>query len=216
MAKDKKDKQEAGELLPENAPVFAAESLGATDVEDALVDSQTTTLHYEIESKIGEVASPKWKLFVPISYGTTGGQLTTVTPDELEASGQTTKGSPTQVAATAEFSANVKHSNLQDFVPGMLRAKYTERGSTARKETVTNAETVTGVVGDGYTGTNFSAANGWVVPASGDLLVYASGFKIPANNGRKFATAVTATKVSVAGLTADASDGWWSSLCGWC
>jgi len=201
-----KDKQESGELLPENAPVFAAESLGATDVEDALVDSQTTTLHYEIESKIGEVTSPKWKLFVPISYGTTGGQLTTVEPDELESSGQTTKGSPTQVAATAEFSANVKHSNLQDFVPGMLRAKYQERGSTARKETITNPETVTAVVSDGYTTTN-TGGDDWSVPTGAELLIYASGFQNAANNGRKIVTATTATKVSVENLTAATDKG---------
>ena len=184
------------------------EIVGASSTDDVLVDSQSTQLHWETEVSEGRLPnSPKWKVFVPISYGTTGGTTTSVTPDELERSGQQTKGTPVQVAAAAEFSANIKQTNVQPFLVGLMRSKYVERGSNDRVEPrTTGGETVTGVAADGYTGTNFSSANGWVLPAGGELLVYADGFSLAVNNGRKFCTAVSATKISVAGLTAAPSD----------
>lgn len=170
------------------------------------IDSNITSLHYAEETSAGTVAAEaKWYQLEPNSYGTFSGAIEVVASNPIKDNRSNQRGSTTQVTATGDFETDVKFSNLTRLLRGFFFADYVERGSTSRLKAASSDETVTAVTTTGYTTTNTTPANGWYVPTGGSLLIYASGFTNSANNGFKKATAVTATKVSVASLTAEAS-----------
>lgn len=177
-----------------------------TDTSDEdLVSSNDTLLHYEVEAKPGVLpTSPKWKAVVPNSYSATGGTLSNVVPGGLDPSGQYTKGSPTQVAATAGFEVDLKYSNLTNFMPGFFRAPAVTRANTYDGKSSVSATTA-GVNGT-YTG-NFTTANGWPTVSGYELLVAANNFANPQNNGLKAVDNVTsgALRTKSGSLVAESS-----------
>ena len=101
---------------------------------------------------------------------------------------------------------DLRRSNLVKFLRGLFFADYTERASTAKLLPGASGATVASVASDGYVTTNTTTANGWFTPGTSNfLLVLASGFDNPGNNGLKKVSAVTSTKLSVSGLTAESS-----------
>ena len=176
--------------------------------QENLKQSTSVLLRAIAEKEDGTVdtTTDSWDSIVASAYGTFDGTIATVESDDLEPSAQTLEPEVVGEDAAADFTVNLRQSNIQKLLQGLFRNEFVERGSTRRIKQITGGETVTSVASDGYVTTNTTSANGWSVPTGGNLLVCAAGFQNKTNNGRKFATAVTATKVSVTGLTADATD----------
>ena len=171
-----------------------------------ITESQTTTLHATKEVSPEVLANtPVWRQVIPNSYSTFGSTVSTIETAEIEPSKQDTKGPLSQVTAAAGFEFDLKNGRMREFLPGLFSAAYTQRAATNRVDAAATDASVVAVVADGYTTTNTTSANGWAIASDTNTLVVAKGFANKANNGLKEVTAITATKVSVAGLVAEAS-----------
>lgn len=157
------------------------------------IASNETSLLYAVEASLGVLPGTDgdaaiWKTAEPNSYSDFGGSTSLVARQPINQDRQRKKGKVVDISAAAGYTHDYTRYNSEDQLESFMFA------ATRRK---TNAA-VTAVSGASYTvadGTVFAAGH----------LVYASGFSTAANNGLKLVTAVGATTVSVAGLTAEAS-----------
>jgi hypothetical protein len=148
------------------------------------IDSNATELRYSEETAIGVAdASADWIPVEPNGYSDFGGQVTNVARSPILSDRQNKKGVLTDLEASGGFSADLTQEALPDLAQGMFVAD-----SRKKDELVPTAVTVTI---DTYTvpalGTNY---------VLGDVL-FASGFDLAANNGKKTVASSTGTTVVV-------------------
>lgn len=151
------------------------------------ISSNETSLLYAKEDpdQLGSLpANPEWKFAEPNSYDSFGGSTTLVARQPINRDRQRRKGKVVDIAAQAGFAQDYTHENSRDFLESFMFANVREKTAAA----------VSAVTGASYT-----VADGTIFAE--DMLVLASGFDIPGNNGLKLVTATGATTVSVAGLT---------------
>ena len=171
------------------------------------IDSELTSLRYAVESTPCVLpTAPKWQEVGLRSYSGDFGQTIESVSNKIIGGGRSSiKGRPTRKTVAAGFEIALQQYNLQPLLPGFFYAYAKEAGTTDPLRTSSTDAKVTGVAADGYDGTGFTAANKFVKPGNSQLLVFARGFALSANNGLKRVTAVTATKLTVAGLVLEAT-----------
>ena len=156
------------------------------------IDSNETSLFYAEEESLGVLpAVPVWIPLEPNEYDDFGGELTLLARNPINSSRQRKKGVITDLDASGGFQQDFTQTNFQDLLKGFMFANYREKPNAI----------VTEVTGTGYTVADASAFDD-------GMLILASGFEDPANNGLKLVTGTSgspATSVLVAGLVAEAS-----------
>ena len=187
--------------------VEAIGAVGQDILEEDLTESATTTLDYSLEKSRGILEDdPVWQRQTPNSYSSPWGpSITTIEVAEIEPTLQYEKGSPAQVTAAAGHETDYKNLRIKDFLPSLFNADYVQRPATNKFKPAATDAKVTAVAADGYTTTGTTSANGWAITGDAEILIRARGFANPANNGLKVVTAITGTKLSVAGLVAESS-----------
>ena len=158
------------------------------------IDSELTSLRYAVESTPCVLpAAPKWQEVGLRSYSGDFGQTIESVSNKIIGGGRSSiKGRPTRKTVAAGFEIALQQYNLQPLLPGFFYAYAKEAGTTDPLRTSSTDAKVTGVAADGYDGTGFTAANKFVKPGNSQLLVFARGFALSANNGLKRVTAVSA------------------------
>lgn len=170
------------------------------------ISADCTALAYAIEESITKLpANPVWKRLSPNTYPGEFGANVEYMVDEPIGSGRSTKkGIPVNKTVPAGFESSVRQDWLQPFLPGFFFNKAQETPNTNTLNRTASSSTLTAVSATGYTGTAFTAANGWQNTNDTKLLV-GKGFRTAGNNGLKQMTGLSATSISASGLTAEAS-----------
>ena len=136
---------------------------------------------------------PVWYPTEPNSYGDMGASVTTVARNPINPSRQRQKGVVTDLEAQASYTMDLTGNNHLLMWQGFMFAHAREKPTTAPLNVPSIP--VTGVTtSDGYVMDDSFASQ----VAVGDL-VFAEGFNLPANNGLKLVTGVSAGEVLFAG-----------------
>lgn len=158
------------------------------------IDSNETGLAYAWEESLGKLpVAPVWKPLEPNSYSDFGGELTLLARNPINSSRQRKKGVITDLDASGGFNQDFTQTNLQDMLQAVMFADFREKVSS----------NVTGVTATGYTVADASVY-------SAGMLIFASGFVNPENNGLKVVTGVNGspeTEIAAAGLVVEANAG---------
>ena len=183
------------------------------------ISSNCTSLSYATERAGIRPEALTWQLLDPASYtGDFGATLNFITARTVGSGRAPQKGRPSGKTVGAQFETYQRQYELQPFLPGFFINHPIETANTNTLDyRKTTPSTVTAVSGTGYTGTNFSNANGWD-DREDALLIFANGFSTPANNGLKtLATVTSATALAVAGTEAETSPpaGAFLEVCGY-
>lgn len=145
------------------------------------IDSNETSLYYAREESLGVLpAVPVWIPAEPNEYSDFGGSLTLLARNPINASRQRKKGVITDLDAVGGFNQDFTQTNFHDFLEGFMFAEFREKLNTA----------VTSVTSNGYAvadGSNFEAG----------MLLFATNFGDPANNGLKTVTGATTGGVDI-------------------
>ena len=171
------------------------------------IDSELTSLRVSVEATSCMLPATGiiWQELGVRSYPGDFGQVITSASNKIIGGGRSSiKGRPITADVSAGFEIALQQYNLQPFLPAFFFAYAKESGQTDPLRAGTSPAKVTGVLADGFTGTGFTVANKFEKPPNSQLLVLARGFALPANNGLKRVTAVTATKLSVPDLVVEA------------
>lgn len=152
--------------------------------------TNSTGLAYCIEASLGVLpGSPAWKTLEPNAIKKMGADIKTVAREPISSQRQRRKGTVTDLDSSVELDADLTMEHFTDFIEGFVFANG-KGGAFFRPTAVTS--------------TGYTVASGGALPAG--TLVYARGFKTPANNGYKVVgSSSTGTEVKVSGLTAEAS-----------
>ena len=167
------------------------------------ISSNCTRLYYAVEREGVEPENLTWVGLDPESYtGDFGATPEWTTANTVGSGRAPQKGRISGKTVGAAFQNYQRQKELQPFLPGFFINFPIETPSTNKlRPPATNPTTVTAATGSrSFTGTNFSASNGWTAN-DGNYLVVAEGFKNRANNGLKEVTAVAATSLTVKGPT---------------
>lgn len=155
------------------------------------LDSNRTSLAFaaEVLGSPGELpVTPTWYGLEPNEYDDFGGDYTLLARQPINSSRQRKKGVLTDLSAAGGFNQDLTQYNSQRLLAGFMYAAMREK-PTASVSAV--------------------SATGFVVPDESiffaNMLVFASGFTNPANNGLKLVTGVDGgtSEVEVAGLVAE-------------
>ncbi len=171
----------------------------------AKVDTNAVRLAYARESTAGTKADSDWRTLEPNEITQFGANITTTPREPISDRLQRRKGTTTDLDAPTAFAADLTIDGFLDWIEGALF-------STFQNVDVRDID-VTGVTTTGYTlasGTlDSDAIAKFAYTASHILaLAWADGFDTDGNNGLKvISAAATATKVSVASLTAESNAG---------
>lgn len=164
------------------------------------IDSNDTGLRFAAEECLKQLplSGVVWKAQEPDSYGDFGATTTTVARNPINPTRQRKKGVVTDKDASASYTTDLTNNNHQELLQGFMFAAARHKATTV--PVGLPAVPVTAVsVGTGYAVEAVTAATFKV-----GMLVLASGFTVPANNGLKVVTAGTAGNVMVAGLAIEA------------
>ena len=168
------------------------------------IDSNDTGLRFAVEKCLKELptlavdgADPVWHPLEPNSYGDMGANITTVARNPINPSRQRQKGVVTDLEATASFQMDLTGRNHLYMMQSYNFALAREKPTTAPLNTAPVLVTAVTAV-DGYVMNDSFASQ----TAVGDLIM-AEGFGVPANNGLKVVTGVSAGEVLVAGAAAE-------------
>lgn len=165
------------------------------------VDSNITGLSYAEEeclkklpdtvedSGLGDAAV--WRGLEPNSYSDFGGELATVARAPIDPSRQNKKGTITDLDASGGFNVDFTKSNLVRLMQGFFFADIRQLPTTQPFNGAAVAITGAVAADDEYT-----AASGLGIFSAG-MLVLASGFSQPANNGVKVVVAAATAGVEV-------------------
>ena len=182
------------------------------------ISSNCTRLSYAVEREGVEPENLDWQSLDPESYTGDFGSTPQYTTATTVGSGRAPqKGRLSGKEVSAAFQNYQRQKELQPFLPGFFINYPIETPSTNKlRPPATNPSTVTAVTASrSYTGTNFSATNGWT-SGDGKYLLIAEDFTQRANNGLKEVTAVSATSLTVAGTTvAETSTSGSLEVCGY-
>ena len=172
-------------------------------VEVRKISSDCTSLSYTVEDSITVLPlNPAWVRLSPTSYTGDFGAAPEYMTDKPIGSGRASKkGIPVKKTVGAGFEGSLRQNWLQPFLPGFFFNKAIESGNTNTFNPPDDGSeaTLTAATATGYSGTNFTAENGW---ASG-AIAYAEGFEQDANNGRKVLTSVSATALGASDTEAE-------------
>ena len=166
------------------------------------ISSDCTSLSYSVEESITKLpANPAWVRLSPTGYTGDFGASPEYMVDEPIGSGRASKkGIPVKKTVGAGFEGSLRQDWLQPFMPGFFFNKALETGNTNTFNPSASGDSeLTAATATGYSGANFSAANGW---GSG-AIIYVQGFENDANNGRKVPSAIAATSLTVADTVAE-------------
>ena len=167
------------------------------------ISSDCTSLSYAVEETITKLpAAPVWVRLSPTGYTGDFGASPEYMVDEPIGSGRASKkGIPVKKTVGAGFEGSLRQDWLQPFMPGFFFNKALETGTTDTLNPSDDAShaTLTAVTGTGYSGTNFTAQNGWATGA----IIYAQGFTNDTNNGMKIPTAVAASSITAPDTVAE-------------
>ena len=183
------------------------------------ISSNCTSLAYAVEREGVTPSALPWQLLDPAGYtGDFGATPNFITAETVGSGRAPRKGRPSGKTVGAQFETYQRQYELQPFLPGFFINQAIETANTNTYDhRNTTPTTLTAVSGTGYTGTNFTNANGWD-DREDALLIFANGFSTPANNGVKtLATVTSATAIAVAGTEAEASPptGAFLEVCGY-
>ncbi len=153
----------------------------------ALVNA--TVLQIAAESGLGVQPTSGWKTIEPTTIEKFGSTYSKTERRPISKNRQKRKGALTDLDSSVEFTVDTTYDHLRMFASALM--------FSVAQGTVTYQ--VTSVTSTGY-----------VVAAAGDLpddtLIYARGFRTPANNGLKETTGTSTTLlIKAAGLSAEAS-----------
>ena len=177
------------------------------------ISSNCTSLSYAREREGVTPQSLTWILLDPSAYtGDFGSTPDYITAETVGSGRAPQKGRPSGKTVGAQFESYMRQNELQPFLPGFFINHPIETASTNQLRPVTAAGAVTTSpptlasveLGppNAYVGTNFTAANGFDTSSGNDSpIVFASGFG-NLNDGVKFITTISATKVQGTGLVA--------------
>jgi len=172
-------------------------------VEVRKISSDCTSLSFSVEESITKLpASPVWTRLSPTSYTGDFGATPEFMVDEPIGSGRASKkGIVVKKTVGAGFESSLRQDWLQPFLPGFFFNKALETGNTNTFNLPDDGSeaTLTAATATGYSGTNFTAENGW---ASG-AIIYVQGFENDANNGRKVPSAIANAALTVADTVAE-------------
>ena len=157
------------------------------------IDSNETSLAIakEVIGTPGVLPStPEWHSMEPNEYDDFGGELTLLARRPINSSRQRKKGAIVDLEASGGFNQDFTNENSQMLTSGFMYANFREKLN----------EAPTGVTATGYVVDDTS-------DYSAGMLIRASGFSVPANNGIKVVTGVDAgnSEVLVAGLSVEAA-----------
>lgn len=162
------------------------------------IDSNITGLSYAEEVCLKQLPTialdahdPVWYGLEPNSYSDFGGELSTVARAPIDPSRQNKKGTVTDLDASGGFNSDFTKTNLLRLMQGFFFADARQVASNAPI-----ASYLVNVITDVTVGSYVMIAGGDVF--STDMIIYASGFSNPANNGKKTVTASAAGSVDVA------------------
>lgn len=167
------------------------------------ISSNCTRLSYAVEKDGIEPQNLDWKSLDPESYTGDFGATPEYTTATTVGSGRAPqKGRLSGKTVGAAFQNYQRQKELQPFLPGFFINYPIETPSTNKlRPPASNPSTVTAVTASRtFTGTNFSAANGWTA-GDGRYLVIAENFSQKSNNGLKEVTAIAPTTLTIAGTT---------------
>lgn len=167
------------------------------------ISANCTRLTYAVEKEGILPENLDWKGLDPASYTGDFGATPQFTSADTVGSGRAPrKGRLSGKEVGVAFENYMRQKELQPFLPGFFINFPIETPSTNKlRPPASNPSTVTAVTATrGYTGTNFTAANGWTT-GDGNYLVVAEGFTNRANNGLREVTGVAATSLTVRGAT---------------
>ena len=172
------------------------------------ISSNCTSLAYAREPAGGatDFSSLSWTLLDPSAYpGEVGSTPEFITAETIGSGRAPQKGRPVGKSVGVQFESYMRQYELQPFLPGFFINFPVESPSTNKlRPAETDPGALTSVAADGYVGTNLD--NDGFVANTDAYLLFARGFSRAANNGLKVAgPALTATKLPVAGLTAETS-----------
>lgn len=156
------------------------------------IDSNDTGLSIAEEVELGKLdpnpANVNWYGLEPNGYDDFGGELTLLARNPINASRQRKKGAITDLDASGGFNQDFTQINTQNVLQGVMFADYREKPTFAI---------------DTVTATGFTTADD-ITGVIGNMLMYASGFSTPANNGLHVVSAAASGEISAPGLTAEA------------
>lgn len=171
------------------------------------ISSNCTSLSYAPEQEGIAPSALSWKLLDPESYTDSFGSSPEFTTATTIGSGRAPqKGKPVGKTVSGAFATYMRQYEIQPFLPGFFINHPIETANTNTLDRRNQSpSTVTAVSANGYTGTNFTSANGWD-DRDDALLIHAEGFNEEANNGLKTLSSVTSgTEIAVSGTVAETS-----------
>ena len=162
------------------------------------VTTNNTELSFAPETELGKVPvapGTPWTLTEPNDITAIGAEITTTPRNPISPTRQRRKGAVTDLDSTLEFEHDTTYGLLEEFVPPFAFAQRTNDDLT---------KTITAVSGTAVTVSDFPTTGGRV---GQNALYHVEGLPTVGNNGLKVRnnTAVTATSVALAGLTAEPS-----------
>ncbi len=134
-------------------------------------------------------SSPVWKPLEPNTYADFGGQTKLTPRNPITSTRQRKKGVATDFDAAGGFNSDFVTESLTNVLQGFMFADW---------------RTKTNLVPTAVSGTQYTVASGGAGFLTNSLL-FGEGHAVASNNGLKIVTASTATTVSAAGLSAEAS-----------
>lgn len=157
------------------------------------IDSNLTGLAYAEETTLGVLpGSPVFYALEPNTYSDFGGDVKTVARAFINPARQNYKGAVVDLTATAGFNIDVTKSNLMRLMQGYFFADARQK---PRTNSLNGAPIVlTGVIA----GNEITAAAGLSPFGKAGMILLASGFGVPSNNGLLVVASGTSTEVTVA------------------
>lgn len=153
------------------------------------IDSNETSLFIAEEETLGVLpVTPVWFPREPNEYSDFGGELTLLARNPINASRQRKKGVITDLDAVGGFQEDFTQTNFQNLLQGVMFADLREKLSTAVTAVSTGAYTVAD-------SDDFAAG----------MVLYASGFTDPANNGMKVVTGTSTGAIAADDLVDEAA-----------
>ena len=181
------------------------------------IDSSCTRFAFarEDHGRIGVLYQPagpgsdNWFTLSPLSYGDFGATIESVSDEPIGSGRAPLKGSPVRKTVNCSFEISLRQRNVQRLFPGFFYTLAHEAGTTDAfyRTTGTTDTELTSITATTFVGRNFTANNGWGVPAGGSLLVVGQGFSEPNNNGLHVVTGVSATALTTTGLVTEPGGG---------
>ncbi len=162
------------------------------------ISGNITALFYAEEPTLKGTPAGPWYGLEPNSYANYGAAIKVVSRTPIEAQRSRKRGTTTDYDASGGIGIDFTRTALHRLMQGVFFAD-------AREQPATQPINGSAVPMLATTATTYNAASGLTPFNIPNLLIFASGFAVPACNGLKVVTSATATAITTTGLGVEAS-----------